>query len=74
MQAGAGVRPRATMPTGGSDDVGFSVQVVPEGGFSVAGCTSSCRGGGEDGYLIRLNAAGETMWTRLYGGPEPDRF
>ncbi len=55
-------------------DVGSSLQGTPDGGFIVAGYTASFGTGGEDGYLIRLTAEGDTLWTRRYGGPDPDRF
>ena len=58
---------------GDASDVGFSIERTPDGGFVVAGYATLYETG-EDGYLIRLTAEGETLWTRRYGGPEPDRF
>jgi hypothetical protein len=53
-------------------DWGASVAQLSDGGFVVAGATSSFGAGGEDFYLVRTNAAGDTLWTRTYGGAADD--
>jgi hypothetical protein len=53
---------------GASYDNGFSVQQTAEGGYVVAGGTRSFGAGDCDVYLIKVNALGDTMWTRTYGG------
>lgn len=60
---------------GGSGvDKGMCVRELPDGGFVVAGITNSFGAGGYDGYLIRTNTVGDTLWTRTYGGPAWDLF
>lgn len=54
---------------GGSDkDVGRSVRITSDGGFIIGGGTASFGAGYDDVYLIRTDAAGDTIWTRTYGG------
>ena len=45
-----------------------------DGGFIVAGSTNSFSAGWSDGYAIRLNGAGDTLWTRSYGTAIPESF
>jgi len=59
-------------------DDGRAVLECPDGGFLIAGGTSSNDGdvsgnhGGGDGWVVKLNAAGEVDWQRTYGGTEAD--
>jgi hypothetical protein len=58
---------------GPSDDFGFSVQQTTDSGYIIAGMTKS-RGAGDFGvYLVKTNAAGDTLWTRAYGGTDSDQ-
>ena len=62
-----------TSTYGGSDlDRGWSVQQTTDGGFIVAGNTRSYGVGVDDFYLIKTNSAGNTLWTRTYGGASWD--
>jgi hypothetical protein len=54
---------------GAGVDVGQSVQQTTDGGYIVAGYTTSFGAGHDDAYLIKTNAQGDTLWTRTYGGP-----
>lgn len=54
-----------------SDGAG-SVAETGDGGFILAGHTESVGAGGRDAWLLRLNAEGDTIWTRTYGGEEED--
>jgi hypothetical protein len=56
---------------GASYDYGRSVQQTSDGGYIVAGETSSF-GNGFQVYLIKTNAGGDTLWTRNYGGTSDD--
>jgi hypothetical protein len=58
---------------GGADyERGFSVQQTDDGGYVITGKTMSFGAGGNDVYIIRTDAAGDTLWTRTYGGVEHD--
>jgi hypothetical protein len=62
-----------TRTYGNSDyDYGYSVAQTTDGGYVVAGYTSSYGGATEDVWLIRTDASGDTIWTRSYGGTEFD--
>jgi hypothetical protein len=52
---------------GAGSDCGYSVQQTSDTGYIVAGWTNSF-GNGYQVYLIQTNAAGDTLWTRVYGG------
>jgi hypothetical protein len=57
---------------GGDDDFAYSVLQTTDGGYLVAGLNESWGAGGEDFYLIRTTAKGDTVWTRTYGGSNTD--
>jgi hypothetical protein len=50
------------------DEHGYSVITLPDGGYAIGGVTSSYGSGYDDAYLIRTNSAGDTLWTKTYGG------
>jgi len=58
---------------GGSEDWGHSVQQTTDGGYIIAGRTSSFGAGGYDFYLVKTEANGNTLWTRTYGGRSCDK-
>lgn len=53
-------------------DVGWSVQQTNDGGYIVAGSTFYSLDRRRDIYLIKTDARGDTLWTRMYGGTESD--
>jgi hypothetical protein len=57
---------------GWGSDEGYSVQQTSDGGYVVAGGTYSFGAGNGDVYLVKTNAAGDTLWTRTYGGTYND--
>jgi hypothetical protein len=56
-----------------SEGDGFDgIAPAPDGGFMVAGTTSSFGAGGEDVWLVKTSASGDTEWMRTFGGPYDD--
>jgi len=52
-------------------DHGHSVQQASDGGYVIAGYTYSYSTG-LDVYLLKMDASGDTLWTRTYGGSDDD--
>lgn len=62
-----------TMTFGGKgSDLGYSIQQTTDGGFIITGLTSSYGAGDFDVYLIKINAIGKTIWTKVIGGKKSD--
>jgi len=53
---------------GASSDQARNFMVTPDGGFVLAGSTSSYGAGSSDCYIVRIDSAGDTLWTRTAGG------
>jgi len=53
-------------------DRGVFVSPTRDGGYIVAGVTKNTAAGDEDVYLVKFDSAGDTIWTRTYGGEEQD--
>ncbi|MEO8759815.1 MAG: T9SS type A sorting domain-containing protein [Bacteroidia bacterium] len=47
---------------------------MPDSGFILCGKTYANSHGNADGYLIRINKNGDTLWTRNYGGIQDEIF
>ena len=63
-----------TRTFGGSDfDFAQEVQQTLDGGYIIAGSTSSYGAGGYDLYMIKINTVGDTIWTLVYGGLYSDK-
>ena len=62
------------MTLGGRNDWAYAVQQTSDGGYVVAGTTSSNDGDvvGDDGngafWVVKLDGAGQKVWTRTFGG------
>jgi hypothetical protein len=53
---------------GNSDDEALSIQQTKDGGYIVVGYTSSFGVGNWDIYVIKLDAKGDNVWEKTYGG------
>jgi hypothetical protein len=62
-----------TKTYGGSGcDEARAVYQTPDNGFIVAGWTNSFGAGGDDIWLIKTDANGDTLWAKTYGGPDDE--
>jgi hypothetical protein len=57
---------------GTNDEYGYSVQQTTDGGYVIAGTTSSFGAGNSDIYLIKTDANGDSLWTKTFGGLSDD--
>ena len=53
-------------------EYGYSVDTASGGGYYVSGATYSYGSGGQDFYLLKLDAVGDTLWTRILGASGND--
>jgi len=53
---------------GTGNDIGIHVLQTGEGGYALAGHTSSFGAGSLDAWLIKTDAAGNMQWNKTYGG------
>ncbi len=57
---------------GSSDEEAYALEVLPDGGCLIGCATSSYGAGSRDGWLIRINSTGNTVWTKTIGGLSTD--
>jgi hypothetical protein len=57
---------------GESDDEGYSLIQTSDGGYAIAGYTSSFGAGGADVYVVKLDAKGNLQWTKTIGGKKAE--
>ena len=50
------------------DECGYSVQQTSDGGYILAGKTSSFGAGGDDFWVLKLDPSGNIYWQKIYGG------
>jgi len=50
-------------------EIGFSLIQTSDGGYAIAGLTTSFGAGDYDVYLVKLDAKGNLQWTKTIGGP-----
>ena len=56
------------------DEEGRVILPTRDGNFMVAGVTMSFGEGNSDGWLLKINTDGDTLWTKTYGGRGIDYF
>ena len=60
---------------GGADwDFANSMTATNDGGFIIAGTTYSYGRGNADGFIVKTDANGDTIWTKTFGGLNDDEF
>jgi uncharacterized delta-60 repeat protein len=57
---------------GAQGDIANSIQQTADGGYIVAGWTSSYGAGNGDALVLKLNADGSVAWQKTYGGADGD--
>jgi uncharacterized delta-60 repeat protein len=58
---------------GSEDDAAHSIQQTSDGGYIVAGETTSFGAGGADAFVFKLKSNGSMDWQKSYGGTNDDR-
>jgi len=58
---------------GDMSDLGYAVEITPDGGFVFAGATASFGAGYSDMYLVKTDPSGTQEWDKYFGGTEDDR-
>jgi hypothetical protein len=59
---------------GPESEYGWAMAPTLDGGYVLAGQTDSFGEGAEDGYLVKVNAQGEELWSQTFGGLGEDRL
>lgn len=70
----AGSLKKQVLIGGERDDVLKSMVQTDDGGFVLAGATQSFGQGGSDGWLVKLNAEGDTLWRKTAGAHRQEAF
>jgi hypothetical protein len=55
-----------------NDDRGLSIDLTMDGGFIIAGITSSFGAGNYDAWIIKTDSHGNKVWERIFGGRGSD--
>ncbi|MDX2360818.1 MAG: T9SS type A sorting domain-containing protein [Crocinitomicaceae bacterium] len=59
---------------GSAEEYGYSFKETSDGGFVVCGRTFSFGTGGWEGYVLKLDSDGDTLWTKAYGNVQYDEI
>ena len=57
---------------GPSNDWAECVIRTSDGGYALAGCTTSYGAGSWDAWLVKIDASGNSLWNKTYGGSDAD--
>ena len=57
---------------GAGNESGAAVELTADGGYIIAGSTSSLGAGGSDVYLLKTDVAGTILWQKTFGGSGDD--
>ena len=57
---------------GNQYDFGNSIIQTADGGLAIAGTTESLGAGGADFYLLKIDPAGNELWSKAFGGPKDE--
>ncbi len=57
---------------GSSADVALGVNATGDGGYILGGQTESFGAGGQDVWCVKINASGNVLWQKTYGGGGKD--
>ena len=55
-----------------NNEHGGQVIEMPDGGFVLIGDRDLLGNGDSDIWLVKTNSVGDSLWTRSFGGPEPE--
>jgi len=53
-------------------EIAKDIVASPDGGYVMAGMTTSKGAGASDAYLVRIDEQGEAIWDKIYGGAGED--
>ncbi len=59
---------------GSENDEAYSVEQTNDGGYIIAGYSGSFGGGFTDGWVFKLDASGNMIWQKAYGGRSQGAF
>ncbi len=59
---------------GPQNEFGWAMAPTTDGGYVLAGQTESFGKWERDGYLVKVNAEGEEIWSQTFGGDQEDRL